>query len=289
MSNNIKLWVDDLRPAPEGYIWCHSVYRAMKEIQIFEDKIENLRNTLNKWIEKYAKEGVPAIPVDCRSGKGTENFIKSVKVLLADKLEAYARAEFNKFAGRIDILHLKDMVANFVAKHTAASEFPDYWNMDYICDFATNHFAPEGEKIEFSDDEFRELNRDRLQNILEDAVMDLQDRVAALEALTQVVFYINDIEYEVNPGTTWEEAMESGMFDTIYCHSCEEWISEIVLVERDGMDYVASWKGNGDYCPECAGNTAFLHGEDDWMVRPHDTIQPWSYWYEIEVEGGYGE
>ena len=41
MSNNIKLWVDDLRPAPEGYIWCHSVYRAMKEIQIFEDKIEN--------------------------------------------------------------------------------------------------------------------------------------------------------------------------------------------------------------------------------------------------------
>ena len=66
---------------------------------------------------------------------------------------------------------LKDMVANFVAKHTAASEFPDYWNMDYICDYATNHFAPEGEKIEFSDDEFRELNRDRLQNILEDAVM----------------------------------------------------------------------------------------------------------------------
>ena len=41
MNNNIKLWVDDIRPAPEGYIWCHSVYRAMKEIQIFEDKIEN--------------------------------------------------------------------------------------------------------------------------------------------------------------------------------------------------------------------------------------------------------
>ena len=41
MNNNIKLWVDDIRPAPEGYIWCHSVYRAIKEIQIFEDKIEN--------------------------------------------------------------------------------------------------------------------------------------------------------------------------------------------------------------------------------------------------------
>ena len=29
----MRLWVDDVRPAPEGYIWCHSVYRAMKEIQ----------------------------------------------------------------------------------------------------------------------------------------------------------------------------------------------------------------------------------------------------------------
>ena len=37
----MRLWVDDVRPAPEGYIWCHSVYRAIKEIQIFEDKIEN--------------------------------------------------------------------------------------------------------------------------------------------------------------------------------------------------------------------------------------------------------
>lgn len=44
MNNNIKLWVDDIRPAPEGYIWCHSVYRAIKEIQIFEDKIENALN-----------------------------------------------------------------------------------------------------------------------------------------------------------------------------------------------------------------------------------------------------
>ena len=32
----MKLWIDDVRPAPEGYIWCHSVYRAIKEIQIAE-------------------------------------------------------------------------------------------------------------------------------------------------------------------------------------------------------------------------------------------------------------
>jgi len=32
----MKIWVDDVRPAPEGYIWCHSVFRVIKEIQIAE-------------------------------------------------------------------------------------------------------------------------------------------------------------------------------------------------------------------------------------------------------------
>ena len=37
----MKLWIDDVRPAPEGYVWCHSVFRAMKEIMINEDRIAN--------------------------------------------------------------------------------------------------------------------------------------------------------------------------------------------------------------------------------------------------------
>ena len=32
----MRLWVDDVRPAPEGYTWCHSVYRVIKEVQIAE-------------------------------------------------------------------------------------------------------------------------------------------------------------------------------------------------------------------------------------------------------------
>ena len=35
----MKLWIDDIRPAPKGYVWCHSVYRAIKEIEIFEQNI----------------------------------------------------------------------------------------------------------------------------------------------------------------------------------------------------------------------------------------------------------
>ena len=36
----MKLWIDDVRPAPEGYNWCHSVWRAMKEITINEYNIK---------------------------------------------------------------------------------------------------------------------------------------------------------------------------------------------------------------------------------------------------------
>lgn len=38
----MKLWVDDVRPAPDGYQWCHSVYRAIKEINLAEDRREKI-------------------------------------------------------------------------------------------------------------------------------------------------------------------------------------------------------------------------------------------------------
>lgn len=33
----MKLWVDDVRPAPEGYVWCKSVNQTMWAIIAFED------------------------------------------------------------------------------------------------------------------------------------------------------------------------------------------------------------------------------------------------------------
>ena len=50
----MKLWIDDVRPAPEGYVWCTTVNQAKKAIEwflmakwnveghgdIFEDEIE---------------------------------------------------------------------------------------------------------------------------------------------------------------------------------------------------------------------------------------------------------
>ena len=39
MNNNIKLWVDDIRPAPEDYIWCKSVFNAINVIEYWDDFI----------------------------------------------------------------------------------------------------------------------------------------------------------------------------------------------------------------------------------------------------------
>ena len=41
------------------------------------------------WIARLRSEGIIAIPMDCRTGRGVDNFVKSVKMLLKDKLEAY--------------------------------------------------------------------------------------------------------------------------------------------------------------------------------------------------------
>ncbi len=42
-----------------------------------------------KWIEYYKKQGISAIPVDCKTGKGLSNFKDIVKETLAEKLEQY--------------------------------------------------------------------------------------------------------------------------------------------------------------------------------------------------------
>lgn len=42
-----------------------------------------------KWIEYYKKQGISAVPVDCKTGKGVGNFKDMVKTVLSGKLEQY--------------------------------------------------------------------------------------------------------------------------------------------------------------------------------------------------------
>jgi hypothetical protein len=39
----MKIWIDDVRPAPEGYIWCKSVYDAISCLWTFERALFTLQ------------------------------------------------------------------------------------------------------------------------------------------------------------------------------------------------------------------------------------------------------
>ena len=44
----MKLWVDDVRPAPDGYKWCRSVNETIKFIEASERCVERCMNRGNK-------------------------------------------------------------------------------------------------------------------------------------------------------------------------------------------------------------------------------------------------
>lgn len=45
------------------------------------------KKTTNEWVEYYKKKGVRAIPVDCRTGKGLNNYIVAVREVLKDVIK----------------------------------------------------------------------------------------------------------------------------------------------------------------------------------------------------------
>lgn len=45
------------------------------------------KNATNKWISYYADNGITALPVDCKSGRGINQFVPAVRKVLEDKYE----------------------------------------------------------------------------------------------------------------------------------------------------------------------------------------------------------
>ena len=45
-------------------------------------------NTTLEWINYYKKQGIPALPVDCKSGKGLNVYHKAINELLKDKIQS---------------------------------------------------------------------------------------------------------------------------------------------------------------------------------------------------------
>ena len=57
----MKLWVDDLRPAPEGYAWCKSTLNALHTIYHNADEVEEI--ALDHDAGEYVLEGGDFIKV----------------------------------------------------------------------------------------------------------------------------------------------------------------------------------------------------------------------------------
>lgn len=51
----MKIWLDDIRPAPNGYIHCHSVNEAIELIKTVKEPIEQL--DLDHDLGDYAFDG----------------------------------------------------------------------------------------------------------------------------------------------------------------------------------------------------------------------------------------
>lgn len=69
----MKLWVDDLRPAPSGYLWAKSVNEAKTAILDFEEQKEN---ALDEWdiplIEVW-EATIEVIDIDHDAGEYAKN------------------------------------------------------------------------------------------------------------------------------------------------------------------------------------------------------------------------
>ncbi|MEE3427706.1 MAG: ribosome biogenesis GTPase YlqF [Ruminococcus sp.] len=53
------------------------------------NKCDKANKSANQeWVNYYAKKGIKALPVDCKTGRGLNRFIPSVREILSDKFEA---------------------------------------------------------------------------------------------------------------------------------------------------------------------------------------------------------
>jgi hypothetical protein len=77
----MKLWIDDVRPAPEGYIWCKSVNEA-KDVLIIGEKREKEKDLNILW-------GIELIDIDHDAGDYANDGGDYIKLL--DWLEETGR------------------------------------------------------------------------------------------------------------------------------------------------------------------------------------------------------
>ena len=73
----MKLWVDDVRPAPKGYVWCKSVDETKECIEYFERYLNRMGDTL----KPYSKYNIELIDIDHDAGDSVQYGGDYIKLL----------------------------------------------------------------------------------------------------------------------------------------------------------------------------------------------------------------
>ena len=71
----MKLWIDDIRPAPEGYVWCKSVNEAKYTIMV------NSYYYQNKMVEDWNNYKIELIDIDHDAGEFASDGGDYIKLL----------------------------------------------------------------------------------------------------------------------------------------------------------------------------------------------------------------
>ena len=76
----MKLWIDDVRPAPEGYMWCKSVNKAKSMISMVEH-IFSKYSIYRPSTGESRKEAIELIDIDHDAGDYVEDGGDYIKLL----------------------------------------------------------------------------------------------------------------------------------------------------------------------------------------------------------------
>ena len=64
----MKIWIDDVRPAPNGYVWCNSVNDAINTIKLREARIKNILQRYTPSETRMKDLSIQVIDIDDDAG-----------------------------------------------------------------------------------------------------------------------------------------------------------------------------------------------------------------------------
>ena len=64
----MKIWIDDVRPAPNGYVWCNSVNDAINTIKLREARIKNILQRYTPSETRMKDLSIEVIDIDYDAG-----------------------------------------------------------------------------------------------------------------------------------------------------------------------------------------------------------------------------